>query len=137
MNRKGYIKVVEAVLAVLIVVSALILVSVQRQNAIESQVSVELSEIIDRMARDNPIREEIIADDGDSSTAEDSVRDYFLERLGERFNVVVLICSLNETCQSEEEMGGGEVYSVERVVTTSVSSTNFNPKRVRVFVWRR
>src|SRR3989344_3548619 len=118
LNKGGFIKIIEAVLGVLIIVSALLIVVIQRQDAVGGGLDETLPRLLDDVARDNSFRKEIVYDSDDDATTENKIIDYLSGRLGDRYEIRVVICDFDELCNVDIDAGTREVYSAERLITT-------------------
>lgn len=139
-NKKGVVRIIEAVIAVLLVVGAFFIISAQRPGAAEQNLGVLLSPILEEMARDQSLREKIV--NVDATTMEATIQDlenFIGSRLSSNnLDFEVKICELGEVCTLDSAVGSGEeVYSSERLVSSSINCGDCNPKRIKTAIWRK
>lgn len=134
MEKKGIMRVVEAIIAIMIVFSAIILIYSQRTSPEREDVSEEIWKITDQAARDYELRNRILAE-GENS--EEEVREFIEGKINPSLNFEVEVCEMEEECAPEEEIQEKEIFSVERIITVGLQEEDFEPKKVRLFVWRK
>lgn len=133
-GKNGYLRVAEAVLGILIVLGFLIVLN---RNAYEKESDLNLQEkiILDEVAKNETLREKIILD---ATGVEEEIVFFAKQRLyGRNVNVSAFLCELNESCELEaDQKRGTEIYAAERVISTDKAAQNFNPKKIKLFVWK-
>ena len=97
-NKKGWIRVVEATIMVLLIVSVLVFVSRERKITSEPDINDYLYNVLDELAKDNGLRNQII--NNDDNGKENSITENFLkERMPSYLYYDLEICSLEESCE--------------------------------------
>jgi hypothetical protein len=148
-NRRGVLKIIEATIAILIILGALILIARQAPSRNEVDLTVIIPPILDELAQDDDMRARVL-EYGNPSVNQDAViltevRNFIEERISNpSFEFDVVICDLGleaqAVCNSNEDLTNVEnVYVVERVISTTQTAPAdniFKPKRVKVFLWR-
>ena len=129
MNKKGFMKIVEASLAIFIVLAVLFFVSNKQISKTEIDLSQKARDILEEISKNTTIREAILTENTGlvNSAIGESMPESYLE-----FEAV--ICETNEVC-GKSTYTKGNVYSGERLVSSIVKENNFSPKRVRLFIW--
>jgi hypothetical protein len=136
MNKNGLWRIIEVTAAVLIIASALLALSSRQEVEVsKNYVSEDLRDILNEMAKDFELREQILNDDDSSTVAEDAVRDFLNLRIRNiELNYKLNICDAYSGSCGSLPTTEGEIFSEERLI--SATYNNFNPKVVRVYVWR-
>lgn len=136
-NKKGLIKIVEAVVAILLVLGVLLIISFQNKKSTNDNLENELHGILEEIAQNESFRENIIVN-GNSS---ESLLESYVERVyGNKINVDIRVCGLNEVCELNEISPletNKEIISVERVISSFITSPSFMPQRIKIFAWRK
>jgi hypothetical protein len=131
MDRKGWIRIVEASVSAMIVLAALFVFYTQQNAPVEQDLSEFGRSVLEEMALNASLRREILRDDLASAnqTVSDRVRDK---------NLVfeMRVCDLGDAC-GKSTYTPGNVYSVERVLTSSLDAPEVTPRKIRLFMWRR
>ena len=140
MDKKGVWRVIEAVAAVLIIAGAVLIISTKEAPQTHSNIGKVLRESLDEMARNNDLREEIVEDNSLEDDAESSIVELLKNKFPENiFQYNVVICDIDDAdCKNfiiTASNPNSEVFSEERLISASLK--NFNPKIVRVYVWRK
>ena len=53
-------------------------------------------------------------------------------------NYSVRICELKQVCAREYPLNiEGNLYSGERVISTNITESDFDPKKVKIFLWKK
>ena len=136
MGKRGMWRIVEAVLAVLIVAGALLVIlSKQETRTTEQDFYDLLRPALDEVAKDQILREAILNDDSSSVDAENDVLDKIKGLIPNALlekRVKICDASNPSDCNSlttEDK----DVYSEERLITASLKT--YSPKIVKVYIW--
>ncbi len=133
MNRRGWMKIAEACIAILIVLAMLLVMT--RNNKLDNKqdLSIDIPAVLDEIARTELFREKIISEDlGIKNELKNFIKSK-LPQLGIEFEL--LICSTTEPCTFNPTLGK-DVYTDERIISGAIALGQSNPKRLRLFVWR-
>lgn len=147
MNRRGWIRIVEASVAILIVFGALIVFRTNGATTTTRDLNDRIYPILDEIAKNNVLREEVLNYDisaglENSENAEiiSNLKDFIRTKISDKnLNFDVKICSGEEICGLENypSDAGNNLYSAERIVTASVENPNFEPRKVKMFLWEK
>lgn len=137
-NKKGWMRILEATIAVLIVSSVLIMIysgQPKRTDASEEISNLQKS-ILSEMAADNNLRSHVLNSEINSNY--DMLVQYVRGKIPSHLNFSLRICSLSEaSCKLHEDLFktliDKEVFVEEVIISTDLST--YNPKKVRLFVW--
>jgi hypothetical protein len=137
-NKRGFLRVVEATIAVIIILVAFVFLSAQRAAPESRDVGTVLPGLLDEVARNLTLREEV-AGNYDEDSVESSIELTLNAKLeNPSVNLAVEICNITEVVCFLEPYPDTEsdIFASERVISSSIKDENFNPKKVKVFLWR-
>ena len=137
-NKRGWVRIVEAVIAIMIITGFVLTYTAKKQQA-ENDLTFVMAPILEELAGDNYWRG-VVLDSTDNGLKEERIANEFV---GERITnpslgYAVRVCSLDEICtlDSHPETAVGDVYAVERIISTTPDRALFEPKKVKLFLWR-
>jgi len=139
-NKRGWIRIVEASIAILIIFAALLYVSENRKAASEADLSESITPLLEEMAKNVTLREIILSDTNISDFAENTTMKFLAGRIKQpNINYTVKICDYDKLCglNSYPTDVKGNVYAGGRVITSVLTTSIVNPKRVVIFLWMR
>ena len=126
-NKKAWLRIVEAVMAVVIILSVVIVLygknieKPEKSDFIYSQQEIILTEI-----SENPeLRNAVIT--GNTLLIESFVN----QRKPSGFNYSLRICSLDDVCGFNEYKK--EIFSSERIISSTLQ--DYAPKKLKLFTW--
>ncbi|MEK6896890.1 MAG: hypothetical protein AABX12_05545 [Nanoarchaeota archaeon] len=124
MERGGWIRIVEASVSALIVLTALFVFYTQQHTPVEQDLGEFGRSILEEIALNMSSRREVLA--GNLNNVNRTIA----ERLqGKNLIFEIRVCNLNDAC-GKSRYTPGNVYSAERVITGSLA------KKIRLFMWR-
>lgn len=146
-NRKGWLRIVEASIAILLIASAMLIFA--NRNSISSRqdyLQDSINPILEEIAKNSSLRTNVLeynlaaneADNTNNLTLY-SLGLFVKSRLsGQNVGILVRICPTNQTCPlkdypSEAKSG---VFTDERIITTNPIQNDFSPRKIKVFVWK-
>lgn len=136
-NKKGWLRIVEASIAIVIVFAVLLSVSQIKERRVVSDLSQSIGPLLEEIAKNVSVREKIIADTNSSEEAEDMLRLLIDARLkNPNIGREVKICDLGSSCNLDKYPTSinENVYAGSRIIS-SVLSTEGEPKKVNLFLW--
>ena len=138
MNKRGFLKIVEATIAVMIILVALVFLSVQRDVPERRDIGGEVPPLMDELARNLTFRERL-AEGEDEEILENQLKLALETRIkNPAFEISVKVCNLTEVCFLEPYPDTEQdIYSSERVISGSIKNESIEPKKVKVFMWRK
>ena len=128
-NKRGLLKIVEVVIAIIILASVLLLVYSQKTERadISEYVSDLQNRILGDIALNDSLRIKVLDEDNDSITK------FVNASMPDNFDFEVRICELEvQICRMTQSVDK-DVYVEERVISSSLE--DYSPKKVRLFVW--
>ena len=133
-NKRGWIRIVEAVAGILLLAGVLLVVYSQHQTASSPNDYVyELQkQFLDEVASNSSLREDVM-------NSEDSSLKILAESIfPNNFNLTVEICELGSlSCKPDSGVLPleGEIFVEDRIISASLDVAVSTPKKVRIFVW--
>jgi len=128
-DRKAWLRIVEAFLAVIIVLGA-VLVILSKQPP-EKDISEDVYEkqraILDVISKNDDLRAEIIEENNTQ------VNNTIQNLIPSSWEFATNICELDDICPNPRAYENKEVYATEVVITSTLEK--YNPKKLRFFVW--
>jgi len=134
MNKRGFLRVVEATVSVMIVMGVLFIFFTQARVSTSPDYSEDAREILEELSRVSSLREAVLNGDMDSINIFVVGR---IDRLGSFLAYEIVICSVGDACGTIE-YHEGDIYTAERVISSSlgVDPDELEPKKIRLFIWR-
>jgi len=140
-NKKGWIRIAEAFIAVLLVIGAAIIVvggGIQREGISEKVYDIEIS-ILREIQLNNTLRSEILETNGtiewdDFSLQAPKTKNKIIAKTPAWLECVTKICPPESTCLLGEE-SEKNVYAQSVLITSTLY--NFNPKQLKLFCWEK
>ncbi|MGV8151513.1 MAG: hypothetical protein ACP5OG_00375 [Candidatus Nanoarchaeia archaeon] len=127
-DTKAWIRIVEALFAILIVAGGLFLVMSRQaeKKDLGDEINLKQRQILETISKENRLRNAVITND--SATIDEAVR----LMIPDTWNYKIKICALSEICSLGQYIEK-DVYVSEVVIATNI--TNYSPKKLRLFVW--
>ncbi|MFA5173607.1 MAG: hypothetical protein WC438_00310 [Candidatus Pacearchaeota archaeon] len=128
-DRKAWIKIVEAFLAILIISTALLVILSEQPKKIDNSEDIYLlqRQILEIISKNNSLREDVLG--LDYAPINNTIR----KMLSPAFDFDTKICDLKEICNPSNLPTDKDVYSTEIVITATL--TQYQPQKLRFFVW--
>jgi len=152
MNKKGFLRILEATIAVMIILGAILVISGGRQPEAKVDITETLAPYLDEVAHDSGLRASVIRDyctscdngeiiDGDNQDILYEIEDFIEQRINNpNLKIEIRICEYNLPCPIlPYPVEAEELFAVERVVTTNVveKKGDYSPKKIKLFAYRR
>lgn len=142
MNKRAWIKIVEAFIAILLIAIVLLILvnkgGFNKEDNAERIYEIELS-ILREIQTNTELRADILAVSSTPMEWDDPnfplrIKNKIISRLPNYLDCEAKICALNETCSLVKPIEK-DVYSQAIAVTVNVDSGSFNPRQLRLFCW--
>ncbi|MEK6928922.1 MAG: hypothetical protein AABW65_03125 [Nanoarchaeota archaeon] len=135
--KKGWLKIVEACVALIIIIGTFFAIS-EFRDAKKQENSLDIFySVLDQAAKDKQIREEIF---NSPEIAIGKINALMPASTNQYFEKKVKICDINDACillEGEMPSKETEVYIIERIVSTNLNIKELNPKRIKLYIWKR
>lgn len=138
-NKVGWLRIVEASIAILIILSALIVISEKNEVNVQENYYAG-QDVIDKLALNSTIRASILKydvgageEDSENKQIIEVLNKFVMENIPFGLNGSVKICSIEKTCLIGEDKI--EINSRERIISSN--SSNFEqPRKLVLSVWQ-
>ena len=132
-DKKGIARIIEASAAILIIFIIIITFGVTRDTRTEKDLSETITPLLEEIAQNNTIRDEIISD---SPNVNNTIEEFLESRIKETnleydFN----ICDVGSLCgqRSYPEEIKGNIYAGSRIISSSLEQAT--PRKISIFLW--
>ncbi|MFZ5955158.1 MAG: hypothetical protein ACOYT4_01930 [Nanoarchaeota archaeon] len=138
-NKKGWIKILESILGILLIAIVLISLSSRlNRNPEDNDYIYEMqSKILDELASDSHYRELILhlteSEVSDENVPKD-INDFVNQSILPTFDFSVVICNITLNCGLKKAINA-DVYSDERIVSANLIL--YEPKKIKLYTWLR
>jgi hypothetical protein len=134
MNKKGFLRIVEATISIILIMGVLFVFFNQTQAIKEPDYSEKARNILEEISRDSSLRNEILLYDTDiGGPIPINVDDFVDQKIFENFlEYEVRICEVDTAC-GKSEYTPGNVFSAERSISSTLDS--LGPIKIRLFIW--
>jgi hypothetical protein len=131
-NRRGWLRIVEASLAIMIIFGVLLVVNNSQKFTEQPDLTKLIVPMLEEIARNVALRENIVVN-GQESVPE--LREFVESRLKQStIKYEVAVCDSAEICSlSNYPTGATEIYASERIISSTLEE--FSPKKVKIFLW--
>ena len=157
-GSKGFLRIVEAVMAVLLIFGALLIISPEKENIKREDLTDILRSLLDEIAKNQELRAKIVSynlskcepPNNQSTCRGESPNKEVLENISlflkeniknPLFNYSVSICGIDSDSPcvlANYPNFDTNIYSAERLITTTPKQDEPpNIKKIKVFLWRR
>ena len=132
-NKRGLIRIVEASVAILVIFSVLFVLFIRDRGTGQEDLTGLIPPLLNEIAQDSAIRNSVLNED------EGAVKGFLSNKIDSLYNYEVRICGPTEICPIGNDYPSidSEIYSAERIISTNLDSPEFEPKKVKVFLWRK
>ncbi len=129
-NKKGWIRIVEAFLAVLIVMGAVVIIMARQpvQSSADNQIYERQTQILEIIRNNNSLRSNIL--DGKTYNVDDII----VAMIPSSWNFTTSICDINDICSANVPLGK-DIYTKEIIISSNL--TLYSTKKLRFSVWMR
>ena len=129
-DRKAWIRIVEAFLAILIITGVLLIVIARQPSRVDISQSVyeKQRQILDVVSKNDILREDIIERDDNTNV------DVKIGKMApSSWGFETKICPMDNICSSDNAPSEKEIYTTEVVISSTLET--YSPKKLRFFVW--
>lgn len=134
-NRRGWLRIVEAMTALLIILGILLTLSINKEARKSDDLGPLITPILEEIAQNAQFRTQILSD----ASAEASIKQFVGTKITGALGYDVKICEPNDICSLNSYPANidGNVYAKERMISASPEMTIYAPKKVKIFLWRK
>ena len=142
-NKRGIVRIIEAVIAILIIFGVLLVVAQTRTIRMELDLTNQIPPLLDELAKDVTLRKRIVEDyDANLPSSNptnagviDDVEIFLRNRItNTRIGFEVAICDASSICSLDTFPDvESDVFAGERIISATLR--DFEPKKVKLFLW--
>lgn len=141
-DKKGWIKLLEAFIAVLLIIGVLYLVIDQgylEKEDLSSQIYTQENLILKKIQLDDDLRKDVLDSTPlvlwEDGAFPSSVKTKITEQTPNNLNCIAQICEINDPCIFEEsdEGIGKDIYSQSAGIFANLDE--YDPKQLKLFCW--
>lgn len=142
-NKRGIFRIIEASIAVLIVLGVIVSVNIQTKQNLSSENLDSLKNILEEISKNSELRDIIVSynleiqDSEENAVILEKIRIFVEERLTKGYSgFEIKICDINSNCYIDAKEIYFEIYSAERVISTNLENSNYSPRKIKIFTWK-
>lgn len=127
-NKKGWIKIVEAFMAVIILASVMLTIYAKQPTRTMNQEIIKIEDsILNEISQNEVLRQNVLDEN------EISITLFIQSKIPVNLNFTARICQIDDICGLD--VYRKEVYARERIISSTLKE--FAPKKLRLFVWEK
>ncbi len=135
-NKKGILRIVEASIAVLIVLAAILIVSTNKRSESSGDLADILPGILDEIAKNTSMRDKIFTDKAGAIL---DIENFLSTKIrNPSLGYAVIICDdISGICglESYPENAEGDLFVNERIIGASLEGA-YSPKKLKIYLWK-
>ena len=130
-DKKAWLRIVEAFLAIIIILGAVLVIMIKQEPKTDISESVyeRQGQILEIISKNEALRNDVLIE------KTDVIESTILELVPGNWNYSINICGLTLICPNPVQVHETEVYSREKMITSNL--TKYAPKKLRFFVWMK
>ena len=127
-NKRGIIRILEAVVAIVIILGVLVIVSISRAPVKEIDLTSAIYPVLEEISKNATLRNYVLLE---NKTA---LHKFVSTKFESPLIFNLSICNPSVVCPLDSyPEKTTSVYAAERVISSNL--TSYNPKKVKIFVW--
>lgn len=130
-NKKGFIRIVEAVFAILLLSGFLLFIYVKqadKSNFGDYNYNTERA-ILKEVSENESLRQAVLNDNIQT------LKSFVASKLPSIFQYSARICQVNDICGLETYPGEKDIYADSVLITSTLQ--DYNPKLFKLFIWKK
>ncbi|MBD3252896.1 hypothetical protein GF386_04145 [Candidatus Pacearchaeota archaeon] len=130
-NKKAWLRIIEAFLAILLIIGAVLVVMSRQESGpdISKEIHDRQRYILKIVSQDDHLRQKILSEENQE------VNLLISQMIPTNWNFSTNICNVTEACPNPETIVKKQIFTEEILITTDLSE--YQPKKLRFFVWLR
>jgi len=141
MNKKAWVKIVEAFFAILLIATALMtIIQTEKIKKTEDSSNIynEESAILSDIELNQTLRNEILGVESlsvnlNDSSFPDKVKTKIQEKIPSYLQCKARICWINESCDLYFNEAGKSIYAKSVIISSNL--TKYSPRQIKLFCW--
>jgi hypothetical protein len=131
-NNRGWLRIVEASIAVIIILGVLITVNSSNKQTSSGDLSEKITSLLEEIASNYTLRDLIVKNGANS---EGAIMGFLKAHVtNPSVNYTVKVCPIEDAICPLERYPSQEVFVQERVISSVLG--DISPKRVKIFMWK-
>lgn len=127
MNKKGFLRILEASISIMIIIGVLFVFFNKQRISNEPDLSERARDILEEVSKNITLREAVLNED----TA--VLNSFIGSKIPENYlTFEYTICEVGSAC-GKSSYTPGNIYSGERSISSTINS--LGPKKIRLFIW--
>jgi len=128
MRKKGWIKIAEAFIAVILIAGFFLLIYSRQINKTSKDEIIKIEDsLLDEIVGNENFRNEILNNNSDN------IEEFIITKIPVGLNFTIRICEVDEICNLNWYIK--EIYVRERIVSSTLHE--YKPKKLKLFVWEK
>jgi len=143
-NKKGWIRIVEASMAVLFITGVVLIVINQNRTEINDEISSNILtkeiSVLREIQLNDSLRGDVLSVislpiESDNPSFPANIKDKINSKISNSLTCISKICSITSDCVMDEKRSE-DVYAESVIITTTTAQVgNYNPKKLKIFCW--
>jgi hypothetical protein len=136
-NKRGWLRIFEAILGIMILAGAILFFyskNIDKADSSDYIYQLQLS-VLNEIELNNTLRQNVL--DYSIGDIPESIKKIAEKKIPSNFNFEVKICEINNEVQCKKNYVEKQVYAMDKIIASTISSTSLAPKKVRLFVWEK
>jgi hypothetical protein len=135
MDKKGFLRVVEASIAIIIIMSVLFVFYTNSREQKSLDLSERSRDVLLELSRNVSLRNDVLDYDVTLQGAPGSVEELVDLKIFEAYlETEIRVCDIDQVC-GRSTVVERDVFSGERIISADL--IEFKPRKVRLFIWER
>ncbi len=127
-SKKGWIRIAEAFIAVVLIASIILSVYVRQPTRTSNEVILRIeSSLLNEIAQSEELRGAVLK----NNTLK--IESFIIQRIPGNLDFTIKICSPEEICSIDGYRE--EIYASDRIISSTLH--DYNPKKLKIFMWEK
>jgi len=140
MNKKAFIRIIEAVIAIMIIMGAVLFFAAKQNKKIDISEDVyeKQRQILEIVANNPDMRKEIIDVIINGEVELFLTNDYISKNLPRTWNYAISVCKVDEVCGKGGTPIDRDIYVSETIISANIDNyPNQESRKLVFFIWRK
>lgn len=128
-NKKGWIKIAEAFIAVVLIATVVITLYTRQPTRTSNEVIIRTeSSLLSEIAQSEDMRTAVLRGSGEDIT---NIENFIQQRIPGNLNFTIKICVPDDICGIDQYRK--EIYADDRIISSTLHE--YDPKKLKIFMW--
>ena len=139
MDKKGLIKTLEAVISILIIMTAVFIISIRDFPSNEVDYSEKARDILKEISKNSTFRAEIVNYVlGSNQEISPEMNNFVDDKIPDFLDYELKICPSEDICGMEILISGKDIFSAERIISSTFDTYQQNSvRKIKIFIWEK